>query len=106
MLELDVMFCPECMDKIINPKLRQFWQQLCVYSIIQKSWFPFSEKDRQSLRWLGILEDKKLLITTEDSECIYAKPLEVYITEDEGFIICSEDDSHLGKSTLRRIWWT
>ena len=102
MLEMEINFCPQCLEKIINPKLKEFWHKLCISSIVKDKWVEYSYLNTLDMQFLSILEDKKLLITTEDLTSIYAKPTEIYITEHDDIVICSDSGYHLSDLTLVR----
>lgn len=92
MEELDLNFCCECSDELINPDLLSFWRTLCFKYITKRGWLSYYCKG--DFRYIDILEKKRFVMTTDYEDRILVKPHGVYDDGNETYLICLKPEMH------------
>jgi len=90
-METRILFCEDCVDRILNEKILSFWQSMCISRIVNNSIFDLGNREQTFLDMAKSLEFMGYAVTTDNEEGIICMPYGIEKVEEDLFLICCCD---------------
>jgi len=91
-METRILFCEDCVHRILNEKILSFWQSLCINRIVDNNIFDIGKDEQKFLDMANALEFMAYAITTDTDDGVVCKPKGIEQVSDYEFEICCCDE--------------